>query len=71
MNTTMKKLTAILAASCLLASLAACKGPETGAWGNRQYPSKYSGAILGIAGYLRISAIRRRRFGIQQSFRFQ
>ena len=29
MNTTMKKLTAILAASCLLASLAACKGPET------------------------------------------
>ena len=28
MNTTIKKLTAILAAGCLLASLAACKGPE-------------------------------------------
>ena len=28
MNTTMKKLTAILAASCLLASLAACKGQK-------------------------------------------
>lgn len=28
MNTTIKKLTAILAAGCLLTSLAACKGPE-------------------------------------------
>ena len=54
MNTTMKKLTAILAASCLLASLAACKGPETEP-GATDSTSKYSGAILGIAGYLRIS----------------
>lgn len=70
MNTTMKKLTAILAASCLLASLAACKGPET-ELGQPTVPFKIQ---RGNPGNRRLSpnlAIRRRRFGIQQSFCFQ